>query len=108
MYDPSIEVINRVKHALLQQAWFTEGRLNAFEFAVKCEADTGIIRTELESEETSMQDVLVNPAYGKNNPMAPGASPRIYRDGYILGLQEAIKLIERVVDDGSTEPSHGQ
>lgn len=108
MHDPSIEAIDRIKHALLRQAWLAEGRLNAFEFAVKCDADTGVIRAELESEETSMQDTLVNPAFGKNNPMAPGASPRIYRDGYLSGLLEAIELIEGLVDDDSTELSQGQ
>lgn len=108
MHDPSIESIDRVKHALLRQAWLAEGRLKAFEFAVKCNADTAIIRAELESEEISIQDTLVNPAYGKNNPMAPGASPRIYRDGYISGLLEAIELIEGLVDDDSTEFSQGQ
>ena len=108
MHDPSIEVIGRIKHALLRRAWLAEGRLDAFEFAVRCEGDTGIIRAELESEEASMQDMLVNPAFGENNPMAPGASPRIYRDGYISGLLEAIELVEGLVDGDSTELSHGQ
>lgn len=96
MRDLSNKPIDHIKHALLRQAWTTEGRFKAFEFAVKCEANIDLIQTELETEETGIQEMLANSAFGKNNSMAAGASPRIYRDGYISGLREAIHLIDEL------------
>ena len=88
----------RTEHALLRQAWMSEGRSDAFAFAVKCHADVSRIQAEIESEETSIRETLASPSFGSSNPMTPGASPRIYRDAYLAGLREALALIQELSD----------
>jgi hypothetical protein len=100
MSDSSVDSVDPVEHALLREAWLAEGRLNAFSFAVRRHADLSAIRAELEAEETSVHAMLANAAFGSNNPMTPGASPRIYRDGYVSGLRAAIELIEKLTVSG--------
>lgn len=96
MLDSSAYRVDQIEHALLRQGWMAEGRFNAFAFAAKCRADVSCIQAELESEEVRIQEMLASISFGSNNPMAPGASPRIYRDAYISGLREALALIQEM------------
>lgn len=96
MLDSSAYRVDPIEHALLRQGWVAEGRFNAFAFALKCHADINCIQAELESEEVRTQEMLASIAFGSNNPMAPDASPRIYRDAYISGLREALAVIQEM------------
>lgn len=92
----SVYRYSKIEHALLQHAWMSEGRSDAFTLAVKCHADVSCIQAEIESEEASIQEALTSTSFGNHNPMSPGASPRIYRDAYVAGLREALALIQEL------------
>lgn len=66
------------------------GRSDALNFALKHRGEVTTLRTELERVQTL---VARGAAKRPQGPMSPGASPRIYRDGYIIGLNEALELI---------------
>ena len=70
----SVYRYSKIEHALLQHAWMSEGRSDAFTLAVKCHADVSCIQAEIESEEASIQEALTSTSFGNHNPMSPGAS----------------------------------
>jgi hypothetical protein len=77
-----------VRPALRRLAWHAEGREDAFRFALEMNADLTALR-ERQSETTR----LLSDPHLAVGPMVPNAGPRLYREGYLAGLQEAIALI---------------
>lgn len=88
-----IPPLSELEYALRREEWLAEGRLNAFQFAIACQGDLDCILDEIRAREEVVAKLAAD--YPKG-PMAPGASPRIYRDAYLAGLREACDLIRRV------------
>ncbi len=82
----------RVWAALWREALLADGRSDAFEFALQCEGD--LVQLRDQAQET--QELMSDPDMLKG-PMAPGSGPRIYREGYLVGLNEAISIISATV-----------
>lgn len=78
--------------ALWREALLADGRSDAFEFALKCEGDLIQLRDQV--QET--QELMSDPDMLKG-PLAPGNGPRIYREGYLAGLKEAIDIVSSTV-----------
>jgi hypothetical protein len=92
MSNLSDYLLSKIEHVLLRQGWISEGRMDAFTFAVQCHADVSSIETEIKERDALMAELLAD--FPKNGPMSPGASPRIYREAYLAGLREALALIQ--------------
>ena len=96
MPETTVHLQNKIEHALVRESGVAQARSDAFAFAAKCKADVSCIQAEIESEATSIRQTLASKSYGSNNPMTPGASPRMYRDAYVTGLREALALIQEI------------
>ena len=68
--------------------WLAGGRREAFHFALNHHSDLSAIQAEIQESEE-----LINSPYMRTGSMAPNASPRIAREGYLLGLREAVIII---------------
>jgi hypothetical protein len=55
---------------------------------LKCDGDLPQLQVEIQEIEEMMSDPRM-----QKGPMAPGNGPRIYREGYLEGLKEAINTI---------------
>lgn len=79
-----------IPSALRRAAWFSGGKSDALQFAVKCQGNAGQIQAEIQRVEEMISEIeSVNP----DGPMSPRAGPRIYKDGYLEGLREALDII---------------
>jgi hypothetical protein len=88
-YDPdSSSLSTEVWAALWRQALLADGRSDAFEFALRCDGDL----TQLKSQVREIQRLMSDPDMLKG-PLASGNGPRIYREGYLVGLKEAINIV---------------
>ena len=65
------------------------GRRDAINFALDCRRSLPRLRSTL--EETKEQ--ISNPIEPLREPMKPGASPRLFKDGFLKGLEDVIELI---------------
>ena len=65
------------------------GRQEAWTFVVQTDWDLRKIEIHLTDKEAHRAD----PDFAKGS-MKPGASPRLFIDGYIMGLEDAIKIIK--------------
>lgn len=74
--------------ALRHEALATEGRHDAFQFALTCNGDLARITAELADK-----TVLVA-SFEDQGPMKPGAGPRTYREGYLAGLRDVIAIVQ--------------
>ncbi len=73
---------------LWSEALRTNGRSDAFAFALKCDGDLPQLQREIQEIEEMMSDPRM-----QTGPMAPGHGPRIYREAYLEGLREALGVI---------------
>jgi hypothetical protein len=55
---------------------------------LKCDGDLDQLREQIQE----IEELMTDPDMLKG-PMAPGNGPRIYREGYLEGLKEAINVI---------------
>jgi hypothetical protein len=85
--------IKEIVSALRQAMFFAEGRYSAFVFASDCKGDIAQLEAEIREAENSIAEGLSRTPQGS---MAPGMSPRIYKDGYLAGLREAIQMIREL------------
>lgn len=96
----SDEINTKVISSLRREMFFAEGRYNAFVFASECKGNLSQLETEIrQTEESITEGLLRNP----NGSMLPGMSPRIYKDGYLAGLKEAIQIVSVLTQ---VDPSH--
>jgi hypothetical protein len=81
--------------ALRREKLLAEGRHDAFIFVFECQCNAQRLRQQIrETEET-----IANPPEHLKGPMKPNASPRVYKDGYLAGLKDALRIVEQA--DGS-------
>ena len=76
--------------ALSRQAFTNSGREDAFHFALEKQGDILQLQTEIERAEGIISRELARHPHGA---MTSGASPRLYQDGYLSGLREAIIIV---------------
>lgn len=92
-HDPqSSKLPTKVWSALWKEALSTDGRSDAFAFALECDGDLPQLHDKLQE----IEEMMADPAMLKG-PLAPGNGPRIYRDGYLAGLKEAIAILSAAV-----------
>jgi len=80
------------------QRLFASGRLEALRFAWEVRGNL----SQLQAKVQEIEELISNPGEVLKGPLSPGAGPRIYREGYLEGLKEAIKIIST----GDNEPGN--
>lgn len=75
-----------IEAALFRALSSAQGRHDALQFAWDCGADTVRLSTEIHEQ----QELVISLQDG---PMAPGASPRIYKDEYLQALREVLNMV---------------
>lgn len=78
---------SEVWSALWTEALLADGRSDAFAFALKCDGDLAQLRKQIQEIEEMMSDLRM-----LRGPMAPDSGPRIYREGYLSGLKDALAI----------------
>jgi hypothetical protein len=78
--------------AIRKEMFFAEGRYSAFVFASECKGDLSQLKAEIQQTEILIAEGLSSNPSGS---MSPGMSPRIYRDGYLAGLKDAVQIVSR-------------
>ncbi len=84
----------QVKDALLHEMWHSDGRVDALRFAWDCGGRLEQISTRI----IEVEDQMYNPPPALKDRMEPGASTRVYQDGYLEGLKNALAIIEQAVN----------
>jgi hypothetical protein len=80
-----------------------DGRKEAFEFVLQVDANVERVADRLREKEGSVRK---DPSAGAPY-MQPGASPRIYVDGYIAALRDALNLLTRGTEPNATPGTAG-
>jgi predicted DNA-binding ribbon-helix-helix protein len=88
-FQDSQEFPLEIQAILRRKALFTEGKLEAFQLAWDCKGNVNVLVAKLQEEE----EQITNPPSALRPAMIPSAAPRMFKDGYIEGLKEAIELI---------------
>lgn len=90
------QLIGRFDRRIIYQYYFLEGKAGALSHAIEeCQGDFTCVAARIrETEERIARN---------EGPMKPGASPRMYKEGYLVGLNEALAIITRV-QQGETFP----
>jgi len=84
------QIAEPVPPALLLLMWLHDGRKDAYRFAADQRDDVSQVRKEIQETE----EMLARPTGGAQaDPMAPGNSPRSYREGYLAGLKDALAIV---------------
>jgi hypothetical protein len=91
MDEPPPEASAELRRAIRRRSLGAGGIADAWRFAWECDGDPDRLRAEL-AEQEAFRD---RPPAGLAGAMRPGAHPRIFKDGYIAGLREAIALVEQ-------------
>ena len=92
-YDEDVmypQIPARLRSRLYDELHRSGGRSEGFHFAIYCDLDPAAIRVELDEVKEIIQDGL---ASGRG-AMAEGASPRLYKDGYISALTDALAILD--------------
>lgn len=92
METPSSE---REPAPLIIGTTMAEGRYNAMMFASRCEGDVSEIQRKI--AETTRYINSGAPM------MRPGLTPRIYQDGFLAGLEEALTIVDEMKRRGEEE-----
>lgn len=75
---------------LRREMHFSNGRNDGFIFATNCQANPEIIRQEIENIQQRIAEQLTDTS---TRSMDEGSSPRIYLDGFISALNDALEII---------------
>jgi len=75
----------RNEPAFERQRLLASGRLDALRFAWQTRYDLSLLQTEIRKTEERISIA--------KGAMSPGAGPRIYKDGYLTGLRDAMKIL---------------
>lgn len=92
---------SEVEYALLKEMWYIDGRADALKYAWDCKGDLAQLRLEV----NEVEERIHHPSDSMKGPMSTGASPRIYQDGYLKGLEDAIEVITQAVSEAERETS---
>ncbi len=84
---------NRLLGALNREMLLAGGRSAAFVCAWMCRGELVQLKRQVQETKRRMSDPDL-----LKGPMAPGMSPRIFRDGYLAGLQDAIGFVQTIAD----------
>lgn len=76
--------------ALRQEKNWAEGRADAFQFALNCQGDPLRLQAEIKYYQRELSDPE---STASHKPLAPKMSVRLHVEGYLLGLQDALKII---------------
>jgi len=76
--------------ALRHERLLAEGRQDAFVFGGEARGDAEAVQAEIES----VEEQIANPPESLRGALAPGASRRVYLDGYLQGLRDALQIID--------------
>ncbi|MGA7731510.1 MAG: hypothetical protein WCD37_09595 [Chloroflexia bacterium] len=90
----------QIESALLHEMWYVDGRAEALKHAWDCRDDLDRLRAEVQEVEENIH----NPHPALKDRMAPGASTRVYQDGYLAGLKEAIEIITNETVEKQKQP----
>lgn len=82
---PAQERLSSRELALRREYLRAEGRFDAFKFALDCKGSQSVVEAEIQDSEQII-------ARGTGS-MAPTASPRLYRESYLQGLKDALRII---------------
>lgn len=80
--------------ALLHEMWYVDGRSAALRFAWKCNGSIEQVRDKARE----VREHIYNPPDTLKDRMTPGASTRVYQDGYLQGLLDAVSILEEQQD----------
>ncbi len=75
--------------AIWSRATRVDGRKEAFEYVLQVDGDVEQVTDRLRDEEEYLKRRLTAGA----REMQPGAGPRVYLDGYVAGLRDALGLL---------------
>jgi hypothetical protein len=78
-----------VEAALLREMWHLDGKVDAFRFVWDC----GGVLSQIRSKVQEVEEQIHEPPSALKDRMSHGASTRMYQDGYLEGLKEAIDII---------------
>src|SRR5947199_4775827 len=84
----------QARNALLHEMWYVDGRADALRFAWDCGGNLG----DLEAKAQEGEKHIFNPNPALKDRMAPGASTRVYQDGYLAGIKDAIGIVSGLVE----------
>lgn len=84
----STQPATKIPPALRRATWLSQGRKDAFCFVLAAPYDRARLQAEIDLtvERITDQGAL-------RGAMAPGAGPRIYQDGYLAGLKDALQIL---------------
>lgn len=85
------DTLSKLQYMLMKEGLQAEGRSSAFKFALECNEDLKQIQNEAETRKEYLQ---IPPDIRPD--LAKGATPRIYQEAYLKGLEDAIELILRM------------
>jgi hypothetical protein len=78
--------------SLLHRAFLTaKGRSDGFEFAWDHRNNLTAIKAEIEEQLELFVDLQAG-------PLATGTGPRLYKDSYVIALQEALNILQKGED----------
>lgn len=86
-----VEVPNTLRAALRREMLLADGRLNAFQFAWEQQMNFEAIIAEIREVEHRHD----HPSEAMKGPMTSGATPRVYQEGYLSGLRDALSIIKQ-------------
>ena len=90
---------------LRREELLSQGRHDAFLFVLARKGDVSCLHAEIHDTE----ERITNPPDHLKGPMKPNASPRVYQDGYLAGLKDALRIVEQAnrntPRDTAREPS---
>ncbi len=89
----------QVESVLLHEMWYVDGRVDALRFAWDCGGDIDEIASKIEE----VEERIINPPPAVKDRMAQGASTRVYQDGYLAGLNDAMKIVSKIVIEPEKE-----
>ena len=78
----------RIEMVLRREALLASGRKDAIQFAWDCKGDLPALKAEVQETEE-----LISAPERTKKDMAPGTTPRIYREAYLAGLKDVIDII---------------
>jgi len=76
---------------LRREELLSQGRHDAFVFALECKGNVSCLCVRIHDTE----ETIANPPEHLKGPMKPNASPRVYKDGYLAGLKDALRIVEQ-------------
>jgi hypothetical protein len=91
---------DRVFFNLVRDGFTQEGRLEGFRFAVDKRGHIPALQAEIAETESLINRSLAKPRTGHSiaDAMQPGTSVRLHKDGYLIGLNDAISIAKTVLE----------